>query len=308
MWTVAEARARLAGVIGGPVSPFRPDLSLDLAALEENTARMARHPYSALLIAAGIAEFFSLTPEEIGESVAAGVCAAGATPVVGTVAFGLETGRELARRQERAGAAALLVMPPYYTQPPFEGLLAYYRGIGEATGLPLIVYSRDWAVFTPEQVARLAESVPTLAAWKDGQGDMRRYQRIMSLVGDRLAWLGGAGDDAVPGYYAIGVAGYTSSVSNLAPRLPFALVEAAGRGEYARLGRLMERYVHPLFALRDRKRGYEVAVMKQAMELLGRKAGPVRPPLEGLQPEEVERLRLVVEDLAEFERSAAGRG
>lgn len=300
MWTVEDAKARLTGVIGGPVSPFRRDLSLDLDALGEYTAGMARHPFSALLIAAGIAEFFSLSPDEICESVETGVRAAGAMPVIGTVAFGVETGRRLARRQERAGAAALLVMPPYYTQAPFEGLLAYYRAIGEAAALPLIIYSRDWAAFTPEQVARLAECVPSLAAWKDGQGDMRRYQRIMARVGDRLAWLGGVGDDAVPGYYAIGVQGYTSSVSNIAPRLPFALAEAAGRNDYAALNRLMDRYIHPLFALRDRKRGYEVAVMKQAMELQRRKAGPVRPPLEGLQPDEVERLRAVVETLADF--------
>jgi hypothetical protein len=32
-----------------------------------------------------------------------------------------------------------------------------------------MVYSRDWAVFSPQMVARLAERVPTLMAWKDGQ-------------------------------------------------------------------------------------------------------------------------------------------
>lgn len=66
-------------------------------------------------------------------------------------------------------------------------------------------------------VARLAEKVPTLQIWKDGQGDMRKYQRIMAKVGDRLAWIGGIGDDCAAGYFAIGVQGYTSSISNVAP-------------------------------------------------------------------------------------------
>ena len=55
-----------------------------------------------------------------------------------------------------------------------------------------MVYSRDWAVFSPEMVARLSDRVPTLAGWKDGQGDARKYQRIMQYNGDRLAWFGGA--------------------------------------------------------------------------------------------------------------------
>ena len=69
--------------------------------------------------------------------------------------------------------------------------------------------------------------------WKDGQGDARKYQRIMSLVGDRLAWIGGIGDDCVPAYFAIGVQAFTSSISPVAPRLSLALAEAGfgpGRG------------------------------------------------------------------------------
>ena len=45
----------------------------------------------------------------------------------------------------------------------------------------------------------------------------------MHAVADRLRWIGGAGDDLVPAYYAAGVRAYTSSVSNVAPRLSLAL-------------------------------------------------------------------------------------
>ena len=43
--------------------------------------------------------------------------------------------------------------------------------------------------------------------------------------------------------------------------------------DFATLDRLMARYVHPLYAIRDRAKGYEVAVMKEAMEILGMSAG-----------------------------------
>ena len=181
------------------------------------------------------------------------------------------------RRAEKAGAQFLLALPPYYIGAPEEGLFAYYEAIGQATALPMMVYSRDWAVFTPEMVASLADRIPTLVAWKDGQGDVRKYQRIMDRNGDRLAWYGGLGDDCVPGYFAIGVQAYTSSISNMSPRISLALSDAGLQRDFARLNELMAKYVHPLYAIRERARGYEVAIMKEAMMILGMPAGPVRP-------------------------------
>ena len=53
---------------------------------------------------------------------------------------------------------------------------------------------------------------------------------IKQRVGDRLAWVGGAGDDMVPGYYAMGLRAYTSSIATVAPALSIALDKvAAGR-------------------------------------------------------------------------------
>ncbi len=291
----------LTGITAGPVSPFRPDFSLDAAALERNAAGLAEYPFCAMLIAAGIGEFYSLTPHEIVESMCVAARAvAGRMPLIGTVAFGSIIGADLARRLEKAGASALLVMPPYFTSPPEEGLARYYEAIGNATGLPLMLYSRDWAVFAPEAVARLAERIPTLAAWKDGQGDIRRYQRIMHYVGDRLVWLGGSGDDCIPGYFAIGIRGFTSSLCNFAPRLAIAMGEAAAKGDLDELNRLAVRYAHPVFRIRDRQRGYDAAAVKAAMEMFGLTAGPVRPPLAGLRPDALEELHRLKPVLAEM--------
>jgi 5-dehydro-4-deoxyglucarate dehydratase len=284
------------GVLGFPVTPFRSDYSLDLDALAENVAEMVRYPFCALVAAGGTGEILSLTPQEIEDVVRVTVqAAAGKMPVVGGAAFNAALAADVAHRVERAGADCVLALPPCYINAPEEGLFAYYRTIGNATGLPLMLYSRDWAAFTPAQVSRLAECVPTLHFWKDGQGDMRKYQRIMQHVGSRLVWLGGLGDDNVPGYFAIGVQAYTSSISNIAPQISLDLASAAMAGDSVRLSALMETYVHPLFALRERMRGYEVAVTKEAMEILGRRAGPVRPPLCKLRPADAEDLRKVLE-------------
>lgn len=285
--------SRLRGVFGFPVTPFRNDLSLDLDALERNIDDMAAHPFCAIVAAGGTGELYSMAVEEIEQVIATAVKGVkGRMPVVAGTGFNVPLGMEIARRARKAGADCILALPPYYVAAPEDGLFAYYESIGRATDLPLIIYSRDWAVFTPEMVARLADRVPTLAAWKDGQGDVRRYQRIMEYNRDRLTWFGGSGDDCVPGYFAIGVQAYTSSIS---PQLSLALAQTGIKGDFQRLNQLMQRYVNPLYALRERSRGYEVAMMKQAMEILGISAGPVRPPLTNCRAKDIEDLRKLMD-------------
>jgi 5-dehydro-4-deoxyglucarate dehydratase len=288
------------GVFGFPVTPFNKDLSLDLDGLARNVDEMARYPFCALVAAGGTGELYSLSPVEVEQVVKVTVENARGMPVVAGTGYNTMIGADLARKAERAGAECLLALPPYYAGAPEDGLIEYYRAIGAATPLPLIIYSREWAVFTPQQVARLADRVPTLTAWKDGQGDARKYQRIMHHNGDRLAWFGGLGDDCVPAYFAIGVQGYTSSISNIAPKLSLELADAGMARDFDRLDHLMQRYVHPLYAIRDRARGYEVSVMKEAMEMLGMPAGPVRPPLQNCRPKDVEDLRALMEIYREW--------
>lgn len=293
-------RQRLRGVLGFPVTPFKSDLSLDLDALARNVDDMAAHPFCALVAPGGTGELYSLTPEEVEQVVRVTVDAArGRMPVVAGAGINAAIGSDMARRAEKAGAACILALPPYYINAPLEGLIAYYAALGSATALPLMVYSRDWAVFTPETTARLADRVAQLEFWKDGQGDARKYQRIMQTLGDRLAWLGGLGDDCVPAYFAIGVQAYTSSISNIAPRLSIELAEAGMARDFARLDGLMRKYVHPLYALRDRVKGYEVAAMKAAMELIGMRAGPVRPPLTACSQRDLADLHALMEVYAD---------
>lgn len=294
--TPEELRARMGGVIAFPTTPFRAgDLALDLDGLRANLAHMAKFPFCAVVAAGGTGELYSLTPEEHRQVVAATVEAfRGKCPVIAGVGFNQALAVQLARASAEAGADGILALPPYYPGAPDDGMLEYYRAIGAATPLGMVIYSRDWVAYGPEQVARLAAAIPTLCAWKDGQGDIRRYQAIRQRVGDRLYWIGGIGDDCVPGYYAIGVRTYTSSIATVAPRLSLELHRVAAAGDYAALGKLMNDYVVPLYDFRARKKGYEVTVMKAAMDMVGLRGGPVRPPLPALRAEETDELRAMM--------------
>lgn len=281
-----ELRCRLNGVISFPITPFQADYSLDLEGLRKNLRVLLQHPVCAVVAAGGTGELYSLTPSEHRAVVGTTVEEVnGRVPVIAGVGFNQPLGAALAEAAAAAGAQGILAFPPYYPNPDEEGLLAYYRGIGEATPLGMLIYSRDWFHPGPALVGRLT-GIPTLIAWKDGQGDMRRYQIIREAVRERLHWIGGAGDDLVPAYYALGIRTYTSSIANVAPRLSLRLHELAAAGPSEELAALMQELVIPLYALRSRRKGYEVSVMKAMMQRVGLAAGPVRPPLVELRPEE----------------------
>jgi 5-dehydro-4-deoxyglucarate dehydratase len=290
--TPKDFRKKLGGVIAFPVTPFKADLSLDIPGLRRNLQGLMKHSLCAVVAAGGTGELYSLTPTEHLEVVRATVEEVqGKCPVIAGVGFNRALGVELAKHSAKAGVDAILALPPYYPGADDEALLEYYRAIGGATELGFLVYSRDWVNPSPAWVEKLAKAVPNLVAWKDGQGDTRRYAQIMQRLGDRLHWIGGVGDDNVPAYYSIGIRTYTSSIATVSPRLSVELHDVASRGDAAALAKLMDAFVTPLYAFRARRKGYEVSVMKEMMNILGMAAGPVRPPLADVRKEEIAELK-----------------
>ena len=296
----SELRSKLKGVIAFPVTPFRDDLSLDVEGLRENLEKLLAHPVSAVVAAGGTGELYSLTPDEYLAVVRATVeVVRGRVPVIAGVGFGARLAADLAVAAEKNGSDGILIFPPYYPNADDEGLLEYYRAIGSVTSLGVLIYSRDWAHFTPSMVERLT-AIPSLVAWKDGQGDIRRLQAVMNRVGDRLRWIGGAGDDMVAAYYSIGIRAYTSSIASVAPRLSLRLHEFASNNGGEELKDLMERCVIPLYSIRSRRKGYEVSTMKVLMDIAGLRGGPVRPPLVTVTEAEREELQRILDSWSEF--------
>jgi 5-dehydro-4-deoxyglucarate dehydratase len=287
-------RNKLSGVIAFPVTPFKENLSLDLPGLHHNLSKLLEHPIAAVVAAGGTGELYSLTPAEYARVIELTAHAIeDRVPVIAGVGFGQRLAVEMAQAAEKAGADGILAFPPYYSNADDEGLGEYYRAIGQATRLGMIIYSRDWTTFSPAMVERLC-TIPTLVAWKDGQGDIRRLQAIMNRVGDRLHWIGGAGDDMVAAYYSIGIRTFTSSIATVAPRLSLKLHELAETGSREALTELLDQCVIPLYALRARRKGYEVSAMKAMMDMIGLNGGPVRPPLVNVSAAEEDELRTIL--------------
>ena len=293
-------REKLSGVIAFPVTPFKDNLSLDLPGLHRNLTKLLEYPITAVVAAGGTGEMYSLTPAEYSRVIELTTHAIeDRVPVIAGVGFGQRLAIEMAQAAEKAGADGILAFPPYYPEAESDGMFEYYRSIGAATSLGMLIYSRDWAIFTPEMVERLT-AIPTLIGWKDGHGDIRRLQAIINRVGERLSWIGGAGDDMVAAYYSIGLRTFSSSIATVAPMLSLKLRELGEAGDNEALVELLDRCVVPLYAIRSRRKGYEVSTMKAMMEMVGLNAGPVRPPLVSVTPDEEDELRAILATWEKF--------
>ncbi|WP_326669383.1 MULTISPECIES: 4-hydroxy-tetrahydrodipicolinate synthase [unclassified Streptomyces] len=197
---------------------------------------------------------------------------------------------ELAGQAERAGADGLLVVTPYYSRPPQAAVEAHFLRVAGATGLPVMLYDipgRTGTRIEPETMLRLAEH-PRIVAVKDCSQDLLAATRVIAATG--LGYYSGCEELNLP-LYAVGGAGYVSTVANVAPGPLRAVLDAFDDGDTAGAARL-NGLLAPLTELMMAS-GLPGTVTAKA--LLG--AGPVREPLQPAGREAADGLRRAYEQL-----------
>ncbi|MBZ6196368.1 5-dehydro-4-deoxyglucarate dehydratase [Streptomyces olivaceus] len=294
----AELGRRIgSGLLSFPVTHFRDDLSFDEDAYRENIVRLGTYDVGGLFAAGGTGEFFSLTPAEVERVVTAAVRSAPeGTPILAPAGYGTATAVEFAAAAERAGADGILLFPPYLTEASPEGLARHVEAVCRATSLGVVVYSRANAVYSADVVARLADSCPNLIGYKDGVGDIDTITRVHARLGDRLAYIGGlptAETYALP-YLQLGVSTYSSAIFNFLPEFALDFYAAVRELRQSDVTRMLSDFVLPYTEIRNRRAGYAVSIVKAGMTATGHPAGPVRPPLTDLTPQEYEELSALV--------------
>jgi 5-dehydro-4-deoxyglucarate dehydratase len=295
---VKDALAR--GLLSFPVTHATEHHELDLAGYREHIAWLGGFPAAGLFAAGGTGEFFSLTPAEVAQVLRAAVDEAPEDlPILGAAGYGTRLAIEMAQDAERAGADALLLLPPYLVRADQAGLMAHVRAVCAATSLGVIVYHRDNGLFTAESVARLADSCANLIGFKDGVGDLELVTTLSATLGDRLRYICGlptAEVFALP-YAEAGVTTYSSAIFNFAPRFALQFFDAVRSRDRDAVNTALQEFVLPYVEIRNRRAGYAVSIVKAGMTAIGRSAGPVRPPLSDLTPAELDQLTVLVKQL-----------
>ncbi len=302
--TSAPLAARLevpSGPLFFPVTAYGPDGALDLDTYRLHVRRGVEAGAAAVFACCGTGEFHALTPEEFENCVRAAVEATESrVPVIAGAGYGTALAVRWARLAEDAGADGLLAMPPYLVRAGQEGMLRHYREIAAATPLPVIVYQRDNALFTPETVVGLART-DGIIGLKDGHGDLDLMQRTVSAVraaapGDFLYFNGlPTAELTQPAYRGLGITLYSSAVFCFVPEIALACHTAFRTGDGATVDRLIDGFYRPFADLRAQGHGYAVSLVKAGVRMRGLEVGEVRPPLQEPAGDHVKQLAHLIE-------------
>jgi 4-hydroxy-tetrahydrodipicolinate synthase len=279
------------GVLPALITPFTEDgREIETGAIAAIVERLIGAGVAGLVPGGSTGEFTTLSHAERRRLVEATVeAAAGRVPVVaGTGALSTRETVELSAHAEQAGAAAVMIVPPFYDALSWRELLAHYTAVADAVEIPIMYYNLPSASGVKLTAAQLHELPVTCL--KDTGGDAVAATELIQTGGPTLL----NGWDTLT--FAALAAGVRAVVWGAASILPEECVELhrlliddidlpAARELWARLWPLcqfLEGQSYP-------------AAVKAACGLVGDATGPVRAPLLPLEDPATSELAALLE-------------
>ena len=286
----------LEGIIPPIVTPFEADGRLDLAGYEANVESYAACEFSGLLVLGSNGEAACLSEDEKVAIIKTSVAKSNGRPIyAGTGAESTRTTIELTRKAADAGAAAALVLNPFFFKGHLnaEALRRHYEAVADVSRIPVLIYSMPGATglpIPPSVVHQLAKH-PNIRGMKDSSGDIANLQRILAGVPAGFPLAAGS----APVLYSalcLGATGGVLAVAGCAPEATVAVYRAFKSGDHERASRL-QRALTPLAIAVTAT--YGVAGLKAAVTLSGRRGGVPRPPLAAATEAEVAEIKRLMD-------------
>jgi 4-hydroxy-tetrahydrodipicolinate synthase len=226
-----------AGIIGSPVTPFKPDNTIDFDTFAKQINFLIEGGASVLAHPMHIGESVSLTESERRQLAQAFVAAAGGrVPTFVHVSYAsTDLSIELAKHAAKVGATGVVLMAPYFWRSNPQAIVEHFSAVAAAGGGKIIAYNNLHASgveLTPKVLEQLFERIPGFAAIKDASLSMETFADICTLIdskGRDIAALT-ASEHLLPSI-AVGGDGCVSGCSEIAPRLVHALYQACLRNE-----------------------------------------------------------------------------
>jgi len=292
-----DLRQQLRGVIAFTPTPFHADERVDYDALAQQVNRLIMNGAHVVVVCGGVGEYVSLTLDEYRECISVAVEAAGGrVPLLAGIGHSTRIASDLAEFAATKGVSGLMINPLYFIEPTDEGLYRHYQAIAETSRLGMMIFSTKGQVYGPDLVERLAE-IDEIVALKDEWGDLKLFVETRERLGDRLTWVNGMTETLTVPYFAAGAQAFTSGIVNFAPNLVLDVWRLGSTGKTVQLEALIAEKVRPIAKLREKRKGYSVAVIKEAMHLLEYCGNTVRSPLMPILDEDRKQLQAILTTL-----------
>lgn len=231
------------GSIPALITPFK-DGAVDEAAFQSFVEWQVAEGSNALVPCGTTGESPTLSHDEHKRVVELCIeAAAGKVPVIaGAGSNSTAEAVELIQHAKEAGAAAALVVTPYYNKPTQAGLYAHYAACAKAADIPIIVYNipgRSVIDMTVETMAKLANDFDNIVGVKDATSDLNRPILTRLAIGEGFCQLSGEDGTAIP-FNAAGGVGCISVTANIAPKLTSQMQAAWRAGDLKEATRLQD--------------------------------------------------------------------
>lgn len=278
------------------ITPMKEDGSVNYEEFGRFIDWQIKNGTDAIVVCGTTGESSTLEVEEHSECIkwcvdyVAGRCVV----IAGTGSNSTRSAIELSTEACKDGADALLLVTPYYNKTSQRGLIAHYKAIHDATDKPIILYnvpSRTGMNILPETAAELAK-LPRINGVKEASGNLDQIAKIHELCGDELnIWSGN--DDQIYDVLERGGLGVISVLSNVCPQETHDIVAKYLNGDKDGSKAMMDKYMKLAKALFCDVNPIPV---KEAVNLLGYKAGHCRLPLIDMTEENKAMLRDVMKE------------
>lgn len=287
---------RITGSIVALVTPFNQDGSTDFVRLRELVDWHIENKTDALLVLGTTGETASTSLEEDIKTLDCVLTqAAGRVPVIaGSGSNSSEMQKHKSVIYSEMGAAALLCISPYYVKTNEEGMYRHFMMSADAASAPIILYNvpgRTGCKISPEVVRRLSVH-PNVMGIKEASGDMSYAMKVARYLSNDFVMYSGNDDITVP-LLSVGASGVISVWANIMPSEVHDMVMdyLEGREEQARRTQL--RYLDLINALFMEVNPIPV---KEAMNLMGLRAGSYRMPMYPMAPENRAKLAKIMRE------------
>jgi 4-hydroxy-tetrahydrodipicolinate synthase len=282
--TFERQRARLAGVVAIPVTPFDDRDKVDASAYGRLVRRLVDAGVEVITPNGNTGEFYALDGPESRLCLETTVAAAGTgASVLAGVGHDISTAIRAARHAAATGADMIMIHQPVHPYVAADGWVDYHRAIADAVPeLGVVLYLRNPAI-GGEQLAQLGEDCPNVIGIKYAVPNVVRFASVARDAGlTRFVWIAGLAELSAPGYFAVGATGFTSGLVNVDPRTSLEMFDALAKGDFATAMTGWER-IRQFEEMRAAdNNANNVSVVKEALAHLGLCSAAVRPPSKAL--------------------------
>lgn len=287
---------KLQGIIAAVPTPMSDDgTKVDYDNIAVHTERLIDAGLHGLVTTGTTGEFPALTIEEHKNVIKAYVDAAkGRVPVVAGIGCNsTQAAIDMCQYAEKVGAAACMVVPPFYDPLPFKTLYKFYEDVCASVSVPLMYYNLPGATgvhLTAAEIRKLGQ-IKGLDYLKDTSGNAKEQADILTNQTSDITLFNGF-DTLTFFSLTHGAQGVVFAVASLVPKECVELWNTITVEKNLEKAREQWKFI---WELADFLEGVNYpAGVKAALKIIGAPAGGVRAPTLPLEDEEVQRLSKIL--------------